>query len=130
MTHILISTDPNGGQAYLTTNSSQSHYGVPVLRVEADDVSGDFGPADIIHGTMTAADVIAGWAREPERTEEEVKIARQYLSQWPDGPQLWGGHREGAGRPSTGRKRKFYYVTDDEDAQIKQLLDSLRKPSK
>lgn len=43
---------------------------------------------------------------------------------------LWGGKREGAGRPVTGRKRKFYYVTDAEDAQIKQLLDSLRKPSK
>ncbi|MGE5422737.1 MAG: hypothetical protein ACM3QW_05715 [Ignavibacteriales bacterium] len=41
----------------------------------------------------------------------------------------WGGIRPGAGRPVTGRKKRQYYVTDDEDAQIKQLIDSLRKPS-
>ena len=39
----------------------------------------------------------------------------------------WGGYREGAGRPSTGRKRKFYYVTDQEDAEIKKLLQQLRE---
>ena len=39
----------------------------------------------------------------------------------------WGGHREGAGRPSTGRKRKFYYVTDQEDVEIKKLLQQLRE---
>jgi hypothetical protein len=41
----------------------------------------------------------------------------------------WGGKREGAGRPSTGRKRRQYYVTDEEDAQIKKLIDQLRNPS-
>lgn len=38
----------------------------------------------------------------------------------------WGGKREGAGRPSTGRKRQFVYVTDDEFDKIKELLEQLR----
>lgn len=37
-----------------------------------------------------------------------------------------GGYREGAGRPSTGRKKQNYYVTDDEDAKIREFLKSLR----
>lgn len=39
----------------------------------------------------------------------------------------WGGKREGAGRPATGRKKKNYYVTDDEDTKIRELIESLRK---
>lgn len=38
----------------------------------------------------------------------------------------WGGARKGAGRPPTGRKKKNYYVTDDEDAKIRELIESLR----
>lgn len=38
----------------------------------------------------------------------------------------WGGMREGAGRPSTGRKKHQYYVTDEEDIQIKQFIKQLR----
>ena len=40
---------------------------------------------------------------------------------------IWGGKREGAGRPSTGRKRKFFYVTDKEAEEIKKLLKQLRE---
>jgi hypothetical protein len=39
-----------------------------------------------------------------------------------------GGKRLGSGRPSTGRKRSVYYVTDNEDAQIKEFVLKLRKP--
>ena len=39
----------------------------------------------------------------------------------------WGGKREGAGRPATGRKKRQVYVTDEEYAQIKQLIEQLRK---
>lgn len=41
----------------------------------------------------------------------------------------WGGAREGAGRPSTGRKKRNIYVTDEEHEQIRELLEQLRKPS-
>lgn len=44
-------------------------------------------------------------------------------------PRYWGGSRENAGRPSTGRKKHQYYVTDEEDAEIKKLIEQLRKPT-
>lgn len=37
-----------------------------------------------------------------------------------------GGKREGAGRPATGRKKKNYYVTDDEDTKIRELIEKMR----
>lgn len=39
----------------------------------------------------------------------------------------WGGSRPGSGRPSTGRKRQFIYVTDDEFLKVKDLIETLRK---
>jgi len=38
----------------------------------------------------------------------------------------WGGRREGAGRKPTGRKKKIYYVTDDENAKLREYLQELR----
>lgn len=40
----------------------------------------------------------------------------------------WGGPREGAGRPSTGRKKHQYYVTDEENIKLRKYLEELRKP--
>lgn len=34
--------------------------------------------------------------------------------------------RPGAGRPSTGRVRRNYYVTPEEDAEIKKLIEQMR----
>lgn len=42
---------------------------------------------------------------------------------------IQGGAREGAGRHPTGRKKHQYYVTDAENAKIKELIEQLRKPS-
>jgi hypothetical protein len=39
---------------------------------------------------------------------------------------LWGGKRPGAGRPSTGRKRQSFYITDEENEKIREFLDKLR----
>lgn len=91
---ILILTDLDGGTAVLTCDSPQSHYGIPVLRIEAKDIDGDFGPADLIDATSVggaifpAANIVVAWARQSERTPQEVGTARQFLSQWPDGPQV------------------------------------------
>jgi hypothetical protein len=86
--NIIIAIDKKDGMATLTTDSPLSHYGVPVLRIEADDINGDFGPADILDSKkgLTAADVVAGWAIDKDRTLEERNIAQKYLSQWPDNP--------------------------------------------
>ena len=37
-----------------------------------------------------------------------------------------GGSRLGAGRKSTGRKKQIIYVTDEELAEIKELIEHLR----
>jgi hypothetical protein len=90
----LITTDPEGGSARLTNETCASRYGIPVLTIDAADVEGDFGPADLIGDldrpeTLTyAAEVVAAWASQPERTPEERDAARRYLGQWPEGPQL------------------------------------------
>lgn len=94
MDDILIAKDEDGGTAVLTTWSPMSHYGIPVLRVTADDVDGDFGPADIIgdprqpESLITAASIVAGWASQPGRTDAERAAARSFLQQWPAGPQI------------------------------------------
>jgi hypothetical protein len=38
-----------------------------------------------------------------------------------------GGYRPGAGRKPTGRKKKNYYVTDEENIKVLQLIKSLRE---
>jgi hypothetical protein len=38
-----------------------------------------------------------------------------------------GGYRPGAGRKPTGRKKKNYYVTDEENIKVRQLIKSLRE---
>lgn len=38
----------------------------------------------------------------------------------------WGGQRAGAGRPSTGRKKYNFYITDKEHQLLKQYLEQLR----
>jgi len=43
---------------------------------------------------------------------------------------IWGGKRPGAGRPSTGRKKRNFYITDDEFEKMKEYLDTLRKDEK
>jgi len=102
--NILITTDAKGGTARLITDSPASRYGIPVLQIDADDVSGDFGPSDLIGGTgkipiMTAASIVAGWAMQPKRTDEERHTAYLFLRQWPEGPQINPSIR---GRPSLG----------------------------
>ena len=94
MEDILITKDAKGGTAILTTNSSLSHYGLPVLQITAEDVDGDFGPADLIgdldhpERIITAANIVVGWAKTGKRTKEEIEAAGLFLSQWPDGPQI------------------------------------------
>jgi hypothetical protein len=40
----------------------------------------------------------------------------------------WGGVRDGAGRPSTGRKKRQLYITDSEYQVLIKYLEELRKP--
>ena len=38
----------------------------------------------------------------------------------------WGGAREGAGRPSTGRKQCKFYLTEEEKESVKEYIAQLR----
>lgn len=40
---------------------------------------------------------------------------------------IWGGKREGSGRPTTGRKKKTYYITEEEDQLLREFLENIRK---
>jgi hypothetical protein len=79
----------------LTTESSASHYGIPVLRVDhpACDGSVDLGPADLAPAAegeapgTGAALLLTIHANRPLKGEA-LDGARSFLSQWPDGPQL------------------------------------------
>ena len=42
----------------------------------------------------------------------------------------YGGAREGAGRPPTGRKRTTLFITQEEHDAIKTLLQRMREESK
>jgi len=88
---ILMRTDHEGGTAVLTTESSQSHDGRPVLELTGEGVGGTFGPADLVFlqpNPRTAASIVAGWAQQKGRTVVELELARRFLGQWPEGPQV------------------------------------------
>ena len=87
MDDILIMTDKDGGTAVLTTNSPLSSYGCPVLQINGND----FAPADLIGeppNLTTAAQVVAGWASQQERTADEIRAAIKFLSQWIGSPKI------------------------------------------
>lgn len=69
---------------YLTTESSQSCHGAPILQVDNQI----YGPADLINGRRLAADIVASWAKQSNRTSRQIDAAVNFLSQWPDGPQI------------------------------------------
>ena len=84
---IIVTKDKDGGEAVLTTQSSQSHYGCPVLEITADDVNGTFGPGDIVHErdgkVLLGYHIIAGWLATGGRTAKERAAGEAFLSQSP-----------------------------------------------
>jgi hypothetical protein len=73
--------------ATFTWDSANSHYGAPALRVTAAGRSGDFGPAEQLWPGMTAGGLVHLVLAETS-DEDLLEIARRFLRQWPDGPQL------------------------------------------
>ena len=72
-----MSNSNEGVTAIPTTYSSQSHYGIPVLRIKygSDTYNNDYGPADYVVVVLLAADVVAGWAKDENRIKEEIEAA-------------------------------------------------------
>ena len=80
----------------LTTESSVSHYGIPVLRVKHPAGNADCGPADSVPRSAdeapgTAAQLLCTIHRNKPLTGDTLSAAQSFLSQWPEGPQLEGG---------------------------------------
>ena len=38
----------------------------------------------------------------------------------------WGGKREGAGRPGSGKKQYSFYITEEENAKLRRYLKEIR----
>jgi len=89
MKDILVKVDEKGGTVILTTDSPASTQGAPILKVDTEDLEGEFGPSDILgEDLLTAAEFIVEWARTGERSKAETQAAKLFLSQWPEGPQI------------------------------------------
>ena len=74
---ILICKDEKGGTLVLITACKH-----PMLRIDTEEVSGFFGPMDMIPADdepFPAAAIVARWARHPKRTTEEIKAATEFL---------------------------------------------------
>lgn len=52
---------------------------------------------------------------------------KEYLQTFSTETKTWGGAREGAGRPATGRKRQSFYITDEENVLLREYLEKLRE---
>jgi hypothetical protein len=67
----------------LTTESTVSSHGYPVLRVHAGDDYDDYLPGDQIADeagrVVLARDVVVQWLTEPGRTEKDVEFGRRFL---------------------------------------------------
>jgi len=88
----LILTDEEGGTVHLTTDSPKSMDGIPVLRVDAADVRGEYTAENVILNPYNpldmslvtqAADVVAWWLLSPGRTAEEMRAGELFLSTRP-----------------------------------------------
>jgi hypothetical protein len=94
---IILWPDNEDWEIFLTTDSPQSRHGLAVLRQISKKnphpgPDWTFGPKDrwlrVKGEEQTAADIVMTWAREKERTQLELEAARDFLRQWPEGPQL------------------------------------------
>jgi len=64
--------------------------------------------------------------RQNEYVRQRKRLSMQMLllAHQDDVLRSWGGSREGSGRPATGRKRRQYYLNDDEDVKVKDYINN------
>jgi hypothetical protein len=86
---------PHGATATLTTNSSLSSYGMPVLRLEGPGTDAvDYGPADILPSGLPAGVLVSLALQLAPRKDENGEFhemgldardgAEQFISQCPE----------------------------------------------
>jgi hypothetical protein len=104
----LIDTDDEGWNFWLTTDHPESFEGIPVLLYQGEGFSLVFKPQIKLSDSMrmpahldanlkivrdpprfdTAAQLVADWGSEIERSDEEIEGARKFCESWPEGPQV------------------------------------------
>ena len=96
---IFIGREFNNGRCFLTTDSSTSSYGIPALRI-LPGIPGvmtpesDLGPGDFIrhvdgHYFVVGAIVKSSVEMNLKKYSKiEIAVVKNFLSQWPEGPQL------------------------------------------
>lgn len=77
---------------------------------------------------MTYVDVIEGasWDDCYSKAEDKYSTNEYCFSNLDNGKRKWGGAREGAGRPATGRRKRTLYINDDEYKKLTKHLAKLR----
>ena len=108
---------------------------------------------------LKAIDDINRTCQDPERHQKELEklmekygTAQEIVKTLPNGIKLfrildqdgltigeyhglepvkqWGGTREGSGRPATGRKKRNFYITEEEEVILRKHLEELRTSQK
>lgn len=93
-------------------NTRGQHYTVDTDLTDIVDIAYKYGRAE--SGEIVQCDgETAGWN------------GREYVRQRIDG--RWGGSRKGAGRPPTGRSKRTFYITEEENEKLRGYLRDLRK---
>jgi hypothetical protein len=90
-----------------TTESACSHDGIPVLRIKGHPAGdADCAPESYVPHVKgqvpgTAADIVLRIHQVEPLDYETLSVARRFLQQWPEGPQLphaWNRYTSGDGR--------------------------------
>ena len=96
---VYIGKEFNQGRCFLTTDSPASSYGIPVFRIESG-IPGiitpetDLGPGGFIENIegdrFPVAEIVktSVEANVKKYNEEELRAAKKFLAQCPEGPQL------------------------------------------
>ncbi len=87
--NITLFASKKEGNAYLTDETRDRRL---AFRSEGDPKipDGDYKPSDILaplDPPLYAADLVYSWATDHGRSQQDIACAREYLSQWPEGPQ-------------------------------------------
>ncbi|MDD5350158.1 MAG: hypothetical protein PHQ12_08100 [Chthoniobacteraceae bacterium] len=87
--NITLFASEKEGNAYLTDETPDNHL---AFRSKGDPQipDGDYKPSDILaplDPPLRAANLVYSWATDRGRNKQDIACAREYLSQWPDGPQ-------------------------------------------
>jgi len=86
---LVLFSNKKEGDLWLSDETPDHHL---TLRSKGDPKipDGDYKPSDILvrlNPPLYAACLVYNWATERRRSEQDIACAREYLSQWPEGPQ-------------------------------------------